>query len=274
MAIGSLSFPHPVLGNGDDVSVGDTNALGVGYTITDEVVALEASGLRSGNAYIDELIDGGLASWVLRVACNRTYYRRTFRTTGPTWSSTIPGQELEGRVQIETGVVAASPLPGYAPLGMHSDYSGTVFDLEVGELLVLGPTFTFTVDKVYDALKAPVASLMRVREGNHQVGGFEVTYDDDHIDIRLSKADWREYAAIRDRVGPLLHSALVLPVLAEAIRRLGEHDDTIWGGRLSALLDSRGLRRSEPLIAAQQLLDSPLTRAFQAVNVQLDRSGS
>ncbi len=151
------------------------------------------------------------------------------------------------------------------------DYGDEKFHLRTGEVIGIGPTFRFLVDKVYDPLKAPVSSLVRITEGEHKDGPFMLTLDDDLIIVRLSKSDWHEYAGIRDRVPTIVHSAIVLPALAEAIRKINEHMDTLWGGRLKDLLESNKIDEGAPLAAAQEILARPVTRTFNEVNATLDR---
>ena len=173
-------------------------------------------------------------------------------------------------MNVEASIIAREHIASYRPTGIHEDYEDEEFQLRPGEVIGIGPSFGFLVDKVYDPLKAPVASLVRITEGEHKDGPFTLTLDDDLIIVRLSKSDWREYAGIRDRVPAVVHSAIVLPVLAEAIRKINEHTDTLWGGRLKDLLEAKNIDEGAPLAAAQEILASPVTRTFNEVNVMLD----
>jgi hypothetical protein len=117
-----------------------------------------------------------------------------------------------------------------------------------------------------------VSSLVRITFGSHVDGPFEVTLDDELITIRLSKADWQEYAGIRDRAPTIVHSSIILPVLAEAIRTIDQNIDTLWGGRLKEILATKGIDQKSPLAAAQQVLASPISRMFNEVNINLDKA--
>ena len=72
----------------------------------------------------------------------------------------------------------------------------------------------------------------------------------------------------------ILHSAIAVPVLAKAISKIEEHETCLWSGRLGRAMASRGLSREDPLTAAQDLLDDPLTRAFEELNTRLDKGTS
>lgn len=270
MAKIKYSFPHPVYGASSDIT-GNPIKPNFRYTINDEQIIVEASNLFVDNADIQTLIIEDKARWQIRLQCPRTYFRESHFSKELTWSRHIAGQDLQGKVEIETKIVAISQIEKYHPINSHSDYDGFDFDLSAGEVIGLGPTFSFVVDKLYDPLKAPVSSLLRIVEGAHDKGPYETVFDDDLIFIRLSKQDWQEYPGVRDRVPTVIHSAIVLPVLSTAIKLIHAHSGTMWSNRLENLIKARGIDPNDPLKAAQELLDNPLFRTFGEINVYLDQ---
>lgn len=270
MSLNAISYPYPVLGNSDDIS-GGVMEPDIGYTITDEAIQLRVTNLRTGHTGIDTLVTDNHALWQIRVKCSRTYMRENFVTQGPDWSINLIGPEYEGSVKIETRVIAVVDIPSYSPLNSHSDYDGVNFQIKSGEMLAIGPDFSFHVDKVYDPLKAPVASLLKVEEGDHNTGPYQLILDDDFILVRLSKADWLEYPGIRDRVPALLHSTIVMPAIAAAIPEMEKNQSTLWAGRLKAIIEEKNINIDHPLMTAQELLNSPLKRTFDEVNAKLDK---
>ena len=271
MPISNISYPHPVLGNGDDINDGEISP-NIEYEISDEAISLKIENLTSGHLGIDQMLEDGTACWHVRTRCSRTYMRQSFLLTSKDQALILRGDDYEGIVEIDISVVVQRNIQGYQPAGMHADYGDAKFNLRLGELIAIGPTYQIHVDKVYDPLKAPVSSLVRITVGSHPEGPFVVTLDDDLITIRLSKLDWEEYAGIRDRAPSIVHSSIILPVLAEAIRTIEQNIDTLWAGRLKELLASKGIDRKSPLIAAQEILASPISRTFNEVNVSLDRA--
>lgn len=271
MAFSNISFPHPVLGNGDDISQGVISPE-IRYKITDEAIRIEVTSMHTGHPDFDRMIDEDEAVWHLRVQCPRTYMRKDFFASTSSYEIQLNGVDFEGVVTIEISLVTKIPLSDYRPYGLHEDYGAETFSLQSGEVIGIGSRYQFLVDKIYDPLKAPVSSIIRVEEGEHGEGPFKVLLDSDLIMILLSKADYKEYAGITDRVPTVIHSALVLPVLAEAIRKLDEFEDTtMWGGRLKDLLDARAIDTEYPLQAAQEVLSSPIARTFREVNTRLDK---
>lgn len=266
----SISYPHPVLGNGDDVGSGQIEP-DVSFTASEELVEISFDKLRTGNETLDAMLGNGKASWSIRVQCARTYFRTEYRTTESAYRVRLAGHELEGLVEIEVMLFAVEPLSAYLPAGAHQDYGGDTFDLKVGEVLGIGPTFTFNIDKQWDPLKAPVASIMRISKGEHVNGPFRLALEDDYIEILLSHEDWEQYAGVKERVPGVIHSALVLPALAEAVPRMVEYAGKRWADRLRAIAEHRQIDIAKPLEAAQKLLQAPLARAFRELNTALDR---
>lgn len=270
MANLNFSFPHPVYGNQDDISGKRINPV-FKYSISDEQITLTANGLSLEDPDINKLVNSDQAAWQIRIQCPRTYLRLNFLCEGPDWNCHLNGTDFEGRVEIETRIIATSRVDGYQPKNAHSDYEGFEFTILAGELLAIGPSYTFLVDKLYDPLKAPVSSLLRVVEGSHEYGPYEVVLDDDLIFAKLSKKDWQEYPGVRDRLPTIVHSAIVLPVLARAIREMEQHSHTLWSNRLDNLIRAREIDPTDSLKAAQELLSSPMSRTFGEVNVYLDQ---
>ena len=269
-----LSYPHPVLGNGDDINSENLKPE-IEYEISEEIVKIICSNLFCDHPDIEELIQNGKAKWAIRVQCARTYFRETFMHEGPEFEISIEGPELEGTIEIDSGIISTSQINSYRPSEAHPDYDDIEFNLASGELLAIGPKFNFLVDKDYDPLKAPVASLIRVEEGEDKRGPYIITLEEDLILIRLSREDWAEYSGIRDRVPHMLFSSLVVPALSLAIEKMDEasYEGRLWASRLKEVVQRKNINTNHPITAAQELLDNPLSRAFAHTNLMLDKKG-
>ena len=266
-----ISYPHPVLCNGHDIP-GFQIDLGFEYEFSDESITLKTTKqLITGHKEIDNLVAEGTAKWLIRIKCARTYQREIFLTNIKDWEIALSGPDYEGNVRIETEIITTIDIDNYKPLGLHEDYGSANFSIQSGGILAIGPIFTFNVDKDYDPLKEPLQSIFKIMPGTHASGAFKTLLDDEFILVYLSKKDWAEYARIRDRVPFILHSVIVVPVLAKAISEIEEYETSLWSGRLNSEIAKRGLSSFDPLTVAQELLDSPLTRGFKELNTCLDR---
>jgi hypothetical protein len=262
-----FSYPHPVLGNDDDV-VGTWDPKLDSVTLERTRITLELSDLIPANATISKLIAAKTAHVVLRIQCARTHYREVVKTTNSSLIHTLRADDVEDNVEIVASVCAATKLPGYAPAGMHSDYPPAGFDLAPGHVLAVANRFIFSADKDFDPLRAPIPSLFLVRQSGAADGPFEVDWGADKIEIALSDQQWSQFLYYRDVAPHYIHAALVLPVLGLAITKM-ESENTKWTDRLQMLLLEREIDESDPCRAAQELLADPFGRSSEQLYLRL-----
>lgn len=270
MKVNAKSYPHPVLGNGDDL--GGSFKVELPYELSRDAVVLHPSfSLR--NSAIEELLKKGKASFIAEVECRGTFYRRSFQIGVQNESISIPAKLLRERVAVSFFVCATRDLEEYKPSEPHSDYEGAQFDVEAGDVLAVGGLSSFIAEKAFDPLRPPISSFMSIMEGNQHEGPMEIDYEADKITIVLSKADWKSYVGVRGQkpVQGILHSAVVLPALVDAIHKIhtspGEYERLNWFGRLDAILEAKKLQDKDPFEAAQRILDNPSSRSFKGVEV-------
>jgi hypothetical protein len=115
---------------------------------------------------------------------------------------------------------------------------------------------------------------MQVRRGE-QDHGASVDFQCDKITVRVGKKEFDDYEAVRAGAPAILHSALVMPVLMEAISLVqkddGSVDGLLWFGRLRSMLQASGPDASGSLFeAAQRLLKNPLQRTCEEARRHID----
>lgn len=266
MSPAGVSYPFPVLGNGDDIS-GEFRA-SLEVTVGRQDVTLIVGDLVITNASVASLVETGQAACLIRLDCPRTYFRRAARISPPESTVRFPSSELEGRVQADFLVCAGRPIQDYSPVGLHSDYAGNGFSIKDGDVLAVGERSYFTVDLDFDPLTAPVSSIMRLCRGDFGTGPYRVQLEADKIEIHLSREDWDLYALVKNRSSRILAPTLAVPVLAHAIAamrtRYEEYEGLKWVQRVTMILDAKHLSgdRSE-LEASQIILENPLHRGFE-----------
>lgn len=273
MSVNSKSFPHPVLGNEDDIR-GSFN-VEFKYELSRNSIVLDAA-YKLENSTIESLIKKGKASFILEIECRSSFFRGTQsgRSVEEKW--VIPSRYLRERVMVSFYICADENIKNYSPAECHSDYEGFAFEIEKGEILAVGGSCSFIAEKSFDPLRPPVSSIMAIREGRRHQGTMEVDYQSDKIMVELSKSDWKNYLEVKkqsDAIGAI-HASIVLPVLIDAIYKMqtcrSEYEYNNWFGRLEAILDAKGLQGQDPFEAAQRILDVPLSRSFQSISAMLD----
>ncbi len=273
MKVNTKSYPHPVLGNGDDIQ--GTFKVDFTYELGRDSVSLNPIFTLS-NKTLESLIKKGKASFVAEAECRSTFFRDSFATGNNIEKFTIPSRLLRERVSVGFFICANEDIKNYKPDGCHPDYQGMPFDVEKGDVLAVGGNCEFIAEKDFDPLRPPVSSFMSIREGRCHEGPIEIDYTSDKITIELSKSDWQNYINIRNQkvAEGTLHASVVLPVLIDAIYKVKEgssdYADQNWFGRLDAILVAKGLRSKEPFEAAQKILDNPSARNFQSISSMLE----
>lgn len=273
MKVNAKSYPHPVLGNEDDL--GGFFKVEFKYELGKDDIVLNPAFILK-NKDIEDFVKSGKASFVAETECRSTFFRTSFPTRKQTERFSIPAKLLRERVTVGFYICADDDIKGYKPSECHPDYERASFDIEKGDVLAIGGYCSFIAEKNFDPLRPPVSSFMSIREGTNHEGPMEIDYESDKITIILSKADWKNYLEVRNQktAEGILHSSVVFPALIDAIHRIqngsGEYEDMNWFGRLEAILDAKGLREKEPFEAAQKILENPATRSFQSIESLLE----
>lgn len=269
---GTCSYPHPVLGNLDDVDGNVDFRISV---VVDDHVRITGS-FDVQNKDVEDLLERGEAVRILRCTCRRTYMRSTHVVPDVNFEIEIDKKDVFGEVRVEPFVVSKRAVTGYAPKTMNSEYGSATFDLTAGQVVATGSLIRFDPETDYDPLRNTGASLIQIGPGGTESEPYEVDYALDRILIRISDAALRNYQGVKSRVPMMIILALVVPVLAEALRKMGrdEGDEFAayrWYQRLEMILATRGidLPVDDPLSVAQSLVGNPLDGALKDLDEQL-----
>lgn len=268
MKVNTKSYPHPVLGNGNDL--GGIFSVEFTYELGRDTVVLKPIFTLS-NMAIDELLRKNKASFTVEVQCPSTFFRKSYICSTSDGEIVIPAKMLREQVTAGFYICATQDIKGYKPSDPHPDYENAVFDIESGDVVAVGGKASFIAEKSFDPLRPPVSSFMSIMEGSQHEGPMEIDYEADKITIVLSKADWKTYLEVRGQkpIQGILHSAIVLPTLVDAVHKLqtsgAEYEHTNWFGRLNAILEAKRLQDKDPFEAAQRMLDNPVARSFRGM---------
>ena len=278
MRLSSRSYPHPVVGNGDDVpSVGFQATIESSLRPPDCV--LEVS-INCGSPTLKKWIEKGSACYMVHVECGRTLYRKSFPSQEPRFRIPIPAQDLNGVVELTSLIVATRAIRRYEVPEANEAYGGAVFAVEPGDILACGEPRDFE-QRTRDPLRR-IGSIVEIvcaeKPGEFAM---EATYNDPKIKIVLCKTDHANYAALagKPHLRSLIATALVVPVLVDAVYKLrGEAKEDYaeykWAEVIGRRMDELGLQDAEPLKVAQQLYGMPVSRAFQSAQASMETSAS
>lgn len=272
------SYPHPVLGNGDDVSssVELLNVV-VAPTLDDVEVMYE---LRSTDPDLWRLIEGGVARHSLRWTCSATITTGEVKPElhgrapgGQTLRTSIVQQLIRDLVTAEVRVIAAVPIKGHRWVNQHGDYGDATFDIEAGDVIAVAGAFTFSPEKFFDPLRPPIGSCFEFIEKRSARRGLVTDFSkDDVVSVHIPTDAYR---ALNQLVAqPALQiGVVVLPALMSAIQFIKEAaayengedlEGRQWYGAIMGAVERNGSLEDSTFELAQRILSNPIDRALAA----------
>lgn len=271
----NISYPYPVLGNEDDVK--GSFDVSFKHALRRDEVVLNV-GFKLKNKSLEKLVKEQKAAFTVEVECPGTFYRKSFSTFEHDARFVLGSGVVRELVSAAFYVRAVKPLPKYKVDGSHPDYEGFALDIGAGDVLALGGYTSFIAEKDFDPMRPAVSSLIAIKPGTHSVGAMQIDYSQDKILIKLSERDYKNYGTVVKKNHPgmagVLHSSIVLPVLAEAIKLVHDQDPetqtTHWHKRLEIILRQQELPTDDSLLSAQRLLRSPLERCLSGLAEDTD----
>jgi hypothetical protein len=266
MRLSTRSYPHPVVGNRDDVPGAAFQCI-LEMTTDKQNIYLDIS-VNCSSSTINRLLKDEEAVLVVHVECSNTMFRRAYEFRSPTFRCTVAKDNLNDAVEVNVFALAKRSLQRYRVDKSHSDYGNTQFDIEKAEILAVGEGQVFHVESDFDSLSR-IGAIMQITEAQED-GEFPMRADfgGDKIVIVLSKKDFADYKllkAIENVAGPITNS-IVLPVLLEALHILKDgdaEDDCRWVRSIQRRIDELQENLESDLFElAQQILDLPLRRSL------------
>lgn len=269
MKLSARSFPHPVLGNRDDVPDVAFQST-IEMTADKENIYLDVRWVCSSATLMDYIGDGR-ATVTVHVECSNTMYRAVHYTKDAEARLAIRTDLLNDSVEVNTFITALTDINGYSIPGCHSDYGTATFDIKKGDILAVSEGYVFHIESQFDAMNR-IGAIMSIVES--QLDGdrpMQPDFGQEKIIVVLSKPDFSDYKLMRSQeavAGPLT-CAIVLPVLVEALRQVAaegaDESSPRWMRVLQRRAEASGVKLSEEsdfIALAQSLLELPLRRAL------------
>jgi hypothetical protein len=276
MKLTERAFPHPVVGNSDDVLDSAFQAtIEPKYDHESYHISVRVA---CSSPTICELVNRGQACYVLHVECGNTLYREKFDFNSTEWNVVIPRQNLHSTVDVNVFVIAQRDIRSYRIENAHPDYGNMSFSVETGDILAVAEGLSFDADIDFDMLRS-VRSIVEVAERTDDQESAPVVIDLNYERIRLvlSKADFATYRVLRTNkvLSQTLIAMLVIPALVEAITVLrgsgSDYEELRWYRCLKKKIEVEGHSlESAPYTLAQELLKFPVRRALQGLQLQLE----
>lgn len=289
MARRFVSFPHPVLGNRDDVEGAFRLLAGSSYRPNALTVQFNIE-LELDNPELERLLLEDEIRAVLNVSCARTYFTATkglelSSSGGHVYRANveIPRGDIAGEVSIQAALLADGDLASYELTTFHVDFEGAQFAPGVGQILAQTESVRFRVDQEWDPLNPPTSSFLRIIVADFPLDGdIQVDAEGEDIQVTVSHELKASIDALPAQIADdYVLATIVMPALAEAIAT-GEqlesaHSDAedemtplLWQRAIDQRLSSLGGHGLSPIQAASLLLDRPTVRTAQITAALVD----
>lgn len=279
MKLSLRSFPHPVVGNRDDVP-------GVAFQATTEMTtdseyAYVDTKVTCSSSTINKLVQEGNASFVVHVECGNTLFRKAYPFRQSEARFQISLQLLSEDVEVNVFAQADKDVPAYKVDKAHADYDTSTFGVERGDILAVAEGRVFTIESDFDSIRR-IGSIMQITESHsddeHPI---KLNLLTDKLMVILSKKDFAQYKRLAHSesfVGPL-STIIVLPALMAALQHVRDEyaDEEAresaprWVRLLYRRVEAMQLKfDSDNLELSQQLLDLPVRRALSSTAQMLE----
>lgn len=263
MSVGRINYPFPVLGNGDDIT-GAFEAR-VEFSAEEDNYVIDIA-FSLEHPSLEKFVDTEDACFAIEIVCPSTFYRTVVRTGDTALSISIPAVNLRDRVEMSSLIISLTATDTYDPVSVHEDLRGDPFTIELGDVLAIGAKYFFIADPLFDPLQDSAASFIKIREKVDQGSTMAIDPAGEVLTITLSSAAYRAYEEARIFEPDVIHSAIVLPALAEILRQMADNNadylDLPWSDRLQEMLAARNLNERPFLEAAEELLGDPILRSL------------
>lgn len=273
---GYSSYPHPVVGNRNDVDV-RLELVEPLYKPAAREVYVRAT-VQTDDGQVRELIESGTAAiavtWDSPATMARGMAPCSTKPTPYGWefSFYLAQEDIKGDVSIDVNLIASRDITGFKWDHQHPAYGDSNFDILRGDVLAVLGGFTFEARKLYDAMQPPLGSLFRVFVGKES-RPLTVEYshkEQIHVQLSAEFADGIN-ALGSGRFDETKLSLVVLPVLVDTVNLMsraidGDQDDYQtypWFTALEDLIHKSGLDVHESLTTAQALLSNSSIKSVQ-----------
>lgn len=219
MSINNYLYPHPILGNSDDILIE------VGEDSVDSLVASTNDShyyrfiLKLDDPTILEIIANHKAKYAINVKCKSSLYQDRLMSDSNELVVQIPRTYALGRVDFEIFVIATEAFTYYNPKAnpMFMDCS---FEINPGDPLVFFPPKWDNLDITYHTLKHYSSILVPVPNDELKDNDILIVTDE-KIEVNLSRNTFNLFKEVNTEMNsPEIISSIVQTALTTALFKL------------------------------------------------------
>lgn len=227
------------------------------------------------NDGIKELLNAGDATYLVHIECPVTSFRRAYKDSENMITIKIPADQLRGKLQIHTFIVANKSISHYRNRQLNDWFMDMDISFDKGNFLAIGNAIEVNLfEDNRELLNLPsIVNIQRSVKGEWM----EVDMYTSNITISLPAYEYDQYAAHANSIlKQSILSLVILPALIEVFSRIQDNSDELqeytWYQVLEKIFTESGYDLAEigtdrlpALTAAQMILRNPLKMSFEEI---------
>ncbi len=287
MQVDYRAYPHPVLAYFSDDFVRCLYQTSLRPSVSRTAYRFSVTSKTSSRGLL-ELIADGLAHHALHVESPSTRYRKLFSSSSESFEVDVPGDCLDGKVQLCTFILAAQDIDAYCNPDFHPDFGNRSFRIKKGDVLAVDRDRFFFAEKDYDPLRKLPSIFTVAKNSDTDAPAIDLDLAGHKVVLRLSAEMFEAYTLLtRDQaMAPVLSSLVIVPALVSVIEMIGssgpegrtDFEERRWYRVLAAKLRELGYNidigdefTDSSLVIAQRLIGQPMLAAARSL-VELEES--
>ncbi len=286
MNINSLYFPYPVLSNENTDYLG--SLFEVDYEIIEKGFNSQSIQVKFilDNLEIEDMISKGQASMMVHIECSVTSFRKIYRLdkSEREIEIRIDSDKMRNKVEISSFIILNEDMKEYRNQSINKLIYGENYvarNLERGNILAAVYTQDLHIDVETDDFEK-ISSIIRVGESRDKF--LEVDLDGEIILVKMPKKQHDQYVKFSGGIySDIIMTSTILPALVYVLdmlgdgRNLGAYADLTWYKVIESKLALKDINIEDindshsSLKLAQMILESPLERALDSIQTEVER---
>ena len=253
------SFPHPVLGNEDDIS-GELN-IQMDISRNDQrKIVIENIILNITNPYINNLIVVRKAKCFGKIYCSSTLNTWTFEL--PQAKVEIHEDEIVNKVELQIFLTATEDIINFNDVSFNAQYNGQTFAINKNDIIGITGKINLPIEKVNEKLGLGNIFKFFHHETEKPIQ-FEYHHDKIYINYPITKKGEHPPKALFEKKPWMAFNIFIVPALSEALRYIDEEEEEVksnsweWFTVLDSIFPESD-RTKEYFADAQYILNDPM----------------
>ena len=277
MQLRNRYYPYPVIVEGGDYNENSEFSSSVNQEMEGYDAKITIT-VELNDTLLLQKIEQGEVVYAHHIECPQTCYRRVIKTKEKVKDILLKDKDVNGIVQICSFVIAEKDIDKYTNESFAADYRGWKFNIEKGCILAIGNQYNVRINKIRDDLANTSSIFSIVPNADQTENNLLVDLGQQKIVISLPEKTYQQYYNIQGYIDiqPAMHSMIIVPALVyvfselRSTENLEEMEYYRWYRSLKKAcngiginIDEEGLKKMDLFKVAQQLLNSPISKAIE-----------